>query len=88
MNVSSGHPAAERANADFLNPATMPDWASHKKSDNLSTTNISSGHPIAERANTDFLNPATMPDWASHKKSVWNGEFFAESLAVKSSQYL
>ncbi|KAJ7668976.1 hypothetical protein B0H14DRAFT_3538849 [Mycena olivaceomarginata] len=88
MNVPSGHPAAERANADFLNPATMPNWASHKKSDNLSTMYVSSEHPAAERANADFLNPATMPNWASHKKSVWNGEVFAESLAVTSSQYL
>ncbi|KAJ7323642.1 hypothetical protein DFH08DRAFT_969185 [Mycena albidolilacea] len=70
INGSSGNPAPERANTDFLNPATMPNWAPYQKLDTLSPLNVSSGHSAVERANTDFLNPATMPNWAPHQKSV------------------
>ncbi|KAJ7713772.1 hypothetical protein B0H14DRAFT_3453685 [Mycena olivaceomarginata] len=65
MNVSFGPPDAERANAAFVNPATLPNKVPHKSSsskDILWAINVSFGPPDAERMNADFINPAILPN--------------------------
>ncbi|KAJ7882730.1 hypothetical protein B0H14DRAFT_2565125, partial [Mycena olivaceomarginata] len=79
MNVSFGPPDAERANAAFVNPTTLPNKVPHKSSsskalhksssrkDTLQPMNMSFGLSDAERVNADCVNPVTLPNKAPHK---------------------
>ncbi|KAJ7892126.1 hypothetical protein B0H14DRAFT_3691496 [Mycena olivaceomarginata] len=61
--MSFGLSDAERVNADWVNPITLPNKAPHKslsRKDALWAINILFGPLDTERTNADFVNPATI----------------------------